>query len=381
MLAVNGLYGHIRANAFKSALLLAGFSVLIAVYFYAFCLIFTAVSEYNAPRAAIYTPFTVDLILRHAEALALQKWWLAAAMTASWFAVAYLFHDNMIRMATGAEDVQRAEEPQLYNLVENLAIAAGLPKPRIEVMPTEALNAYASGLGSSSATIAVTRGLLRSLTRNELEAVLAHEMTHIVNHDVKLMAVVMVFTGGLTWLGDAVKSLFSRSDGDNSSGWWWGSSGGSRSSSVHSDDAKSFLPALIAIVIGVALLALTHVFALMSNFAISRSREFMADAGSVELTKNPDALISALMKISGNSEVPGVFASAQSMMFSGDFASLFATHPSIEDRVSALQRYAGGRAIAPAARGHVTGVAGPAPANAMGFAGNPRPFGRRRVAP
>jgi heat shock protein HtpX len=372
MFPTNGLYSHIQKNALKSALLLAGFVMLVAVFWYAWCVIYSALwwTPVDLPRRAPLE-LKVYAILWHALDLALWRWWVPLAGAMCWFCIAYAFHSYMIRVATGAEPVTRKQAPKLYNMVETLAISAGLPMPRIEMIETDALNAYAAGIGPADAVVAVTTGLMEALDADELEAVLAHEMTHIKNHDVRLMVVATVFAGGLTMVGDVVGRAIS--GGMHPSSGWSLANIGSRSRS--SENPNMFAARMIALLIGVAMLALTHLFALLIRFAMSRSREFMADAGAVELTKNPDALISALQKISANDEIPGLPDRVQAMMISARFSGLFATHPPIEARIGALQAHAGGRVTA--ARRVPSGklpkpASGPwggvsQPAGAMGF--------------
>jgi heat shock protein HtpX len=379
MLPVNGLYGHIQKNALKSALLLASFALLVALFFLCWCVIYVAVADYIAMRFHLGHPqarLTVSGLLVEGEHRALALWWIPPLATALWFAIAWTFHGDMISAATGANDVTRSQEPQLYNIVENLAITAGLPVPRIQIMETKALNAYASGLSPKTAVVAVTRGLLRALTKDELEAVLAHEITHIVNRDVRLMVIATVFVGVLTLIGNHLTGLFSG---------WNGpviyDSDYRRSRDEERESDSSLIAVLITVAIAVLFLALTHVMALLVNFAISRSREFMADAGSAQLTKNPDALISALNKISGRYEIPNVADQMMAMMISADASSLFATHPDISARIEALEKYAGGRSSARYENVAATAPSfdGGAPAGSLGFADGARvTFGKRR---
>jgi heat shock protein HtpX len=362
-----GLYGHIRNNSLKSALLLAGFVVLIAVYWWAGCLVVTAIKFAFFDRIKAHSTWeALDEILALTGQTAVARWYVPLAIAGVWFTFCWLFYQRMIRAATGARAVERREEPKLYNLVETLAISAGLPMPRVEIIETDALNAYAAGLTPAGSTVAVTRGLLDTLDKDELTAVLAHEMTHIKNRDVRLMVVALIFAGGITFLGDWLRSWFGRSNGDGDQvvyvggNWGGGSSGGGwgvSSSGGGDGDNKgvagaAVFAALIAVVVGFVMMGMAHVFAMLTQFAISRSREFMADAGAVELTKDPDALISALRRISGNDDVPCSGEAMMAMMISrGGEADdaldrMFASHPPIEDRVSSLQTYAGGRSIA-----------------------------------
>lgn len=349
MLPAYGLHGHIRTNNLKSALLLAGFLVLTAAFWYALCVIWTAVTWWPSDLAIDTTiEQRVLMVAAHAVWVALAKWYVPLGAGLAWLAMAYAFHANMIRLAMGTKETTRREHPKLFNMVERLAIESGLPVPRIEIMNTGALNAYAAGLSPETATIAVTRGLLQSLTPAELEAVLAHEMTHIQNRDVRLMVVAIVMAGGLTFIGELGGQAFRPR---SSSGWRVGdiSDAGIGLPDLTNSEgegpvaAGALIVTLVSVVLAIGLLATVHLFALLSKFAISRSREYLADAGAVELTKNPDALISALMKISGHDAVPRVPASLRAMMISNPFEGLFSTHPSIADRVAKLQAMAGGR--------------------------------------
>ncbi len=358
MLGTPGLYGHIRRNTLKSGALLAGFAAMIAAYWYAACLLYGAIAEIpvllTTTEAA---PAIVDRLALEAYARALERWYVPAAFVVSWCTIAWIWHSSMIRAATGAHPVSRREAPDLYNLVENLAIAAGLPMPSIEIIETRAMNAYAAGLMPEEATVAVTRGLLETLSRDELEAVLAHEIVHIRNRDVRLMVVALIFAGAVTLIGDAVKHLFRR----RNTGFWSDpvvdgetAGGGGFEHAGHGSGfvvAAGIIALLSTVTVAAATLAISHVSALMTRFAISRTRELIADAGAVELTKNPDALISALKRISGHDDVPLASESLRALMISSwcdvedPVAAFFATHPTIADRIAHLVDHAAGRDV------------------------------------
>lgn len=358
MLPAHGLYGHIRNNNLKSAALLAGFLLLTAVFWYALTFLWTAI-VWSPPKSVRVESIDhyVLLVATHAVGEALQRWYIPILAGFAWLMIAYTFHAQMIHWATGTKEVTRRDHPKLYNMVERLAIEAGLPMPRIEVMNTGALNAYAAGLSPETATIAVTRGLITSLTPAELEAVLAHEMTHIQNRDVRLMVVAIVMAGGLTFVGEMARLAFS-TGGRSNSGWTVGDIadvgvGLPDLSDTEGDGrvaAGALIATLVSIGVAILLLATVHLFALLTKFAISRSREYLADAGAVELTRNPDALISALTKISGHDAVPGVPASLCAMMISNPFEGLLSTHPSIADRIAKLRAFAGGAVVEPRRR-------------------------------
>ncbi|MGE0699985.1 MAG: M48 family metalloprotease [Hyphomicrobiaceae bacterium] len=352
MLPRNGLYGHIRANTFRSLMLLAGFALLVCAYWWAGCLAWSSVAYLvdftSRPLTAVEA---YDVISARATERAWALWYVPLVVTGAWFTLAWIFHAAIIRAATGAEAVSRRHSPRLHASVERLAIAAGLPMPRVEIVRSRALNAYAAGLGPSDATIAVTQGLLDALSPRELEAVLAHEMVHIRNRDVRLMVVAHIFAGGITLLGNFVHRIVSA---ERSTGWSVGvfESGGSWTGG-HEKPSGLGAPAaagvVAALLVAAVTLALTHVAAILSRLAISRAREMVADAGAVELTKDADALISALIKISGHDYVPGASDTMPAMMISSGFdrddfvEALFSTHPPVEVRIAALRRYAGGR--------------------------------------
>jgi heat shock protein HtpX len=317
-----GLYGHIRSNRTRSAILIAGLYFLVYLLVFAFTLAINGVVIGDQP---------LDVILSAAFSQFLLTSPFATVATALWVFAGYRFHQWMIDRSTGAKDVTRNEEPDLYNLLENLCISRGIPMPKLQVIETDVMNAYASGMKDTQYRIAVTRGLMQALDRDELEAVLAHELTHIRNGDVRLMVVAVVIAGVITLVGEmffrSLRHMRFRSS----------SSGGSR---------KGGGGGMIAILIAFVIIAIAWFLSLVIRFALSRSREYLADAGSVELTKNPDAMIRALRKIEGKSEMPNVPSGIMEMCIDNKrntFADLFATHPSIDRRVEKLVSVAGGQ--------------------------------------
>jgi heat shock protein HtpX len=225
-------------------------------------------------------------------------------------------------------------------MTEALCISRGMTMPTLKILDTDALNAYASGLEDDKMTVTVTSGLLAALDRRELEAVVAHELTHIRNDDVRLMVIAVLVAGVVSFFGELLYRIFT-SPRAAGRGLRWGSrsrSGGS--------DRKGGGGAILAILLAVAIILIAWALSQVIRFALSRSREFLADAGAVELTKNPDAMISALLKIQGKGELPGVPSGLMEMCIDNPkngFVDLLASHPSIEERVEALRAYAGGR--------------------------------------
>ncbi len=335
-----GLQTHIWTNNWRSGLLLLGFPILLLLVTYGLFLLYAGLSGETFPGLApgdLSGPF-----LWAADAL--QRAWPYALIGAGlWFAIAYAFYQIMIDAATGARPLERAANPRVYNLLENLCISRGLTMPALRVMETPALNAFATGLHEGQYSITVTRGLIDTLNDAELEAVLAHELTHIRNRDVRLLVIAVIFVGIFSFVAEI--SFRGLTRGGISSG------GGSRRRSSSSSGGGG--AAILAILVALALIAIAYALAIVIRFSLSRRREYLADAGAVELTKNPDAMISALQKIAGNAKVQAP-AEVREMFIENphaDFAGLFATHPPIEKRIEALARYAGGRVeVEPSAR-------------------------------
>jgi heat shock protein HtpX len=336
-----GLQTHIWSNNWKSVLLMLGFPVLLVLLMYALFLLFAGLSGASIGQDQIAGPF-----LWAADALA-RAWPFAIAGAIIWFGIAYAFYQNIIDAATGAKKVERRVEPKLYTLLENLCISRGITMPELRIIETDGLNAFATGLHKGQYSVTVTRGLLNTLNDEELEAVLAHELTHIRNSDVRLLIISVIFVGIFSFVGELAFRGLWHSGGMRSSG----------SSSRRSSGGGG--GALIAIIVALVMIAIAYGLAIVIRFALSRRREYLADAGAVELTKNPDAMITALQKISGNSAINAP-AEVREMFIENahaDFTSVFATHPPIQKRIEALAKYAGGRIAAPAAP--VAAKAGP----------------------
>jgi len=329
-MAAYGLYTHIRANKWRSGLLLAGLFLLVYVMVFAGAL---------AGRA-MTVDASLDWYLRKAFQDLLAASPIATVGTAVWIAIAYKFHQKLIDAVTGGHDVTRKEQPRLYNLLENLCISRGIPMPKLKIIETPVLNAFATGLNPQQYAITVTTGLLNNLDDAEVEAVLGHELTHIRNGDVRLLVIAVVMAGAIGFFAELIfRMLF------QTGGRW-------RSRSRDDGERRGSGGAAIAIVIALAMIALAWFLSIVIRFALSRSREFLADAGAVELTKNPDAMISALRKIEGRGELPDSPSSVMEMCIDNPrsgFADLFSTHPSVDARVAALVRTAGGHDPGPIA--------------------------------
>ncbi|MEK4032731.1 M48 family metallopeptidase [Methylocystis sp. IM3] len=329
MFKAYGLYSHIRANRLRSLFLLAGFVALLLALMFSFSLLYEAVASGEEP---------FDVILARAENDFLHNWPVGIAAAGAWFAIAYLFHQRMIDFATGARAASRAENPRLYNLLENLCISRGVPIPALQILESDALNAYASGLKEGEYRIAVTRGLVVALTDAEIEAVLAHELTHIRNRDVQLMVVAVIFAGIFAFVADLTIRR------------WDFPFGFSPHRPPEREDNRRESGAGLAVLIALLIIALSWGASVLIRFALSRSREFLADAGSVELTKNPDAMISALRKIEAHAVMPAMPSRMHAFFIESPArvqeSGWFSTHPTVDERVRALVDFAGGRDVA-----------------------------------
>jgi heat shock protein HtpX len=244
-----------------------------------------------------------------------------------WFIIAWLSHSSMIRSATGSKPLERAENKRVYNLVENLCISIGMKMPGVNIIEDDSLNAFASGIDNKSYTVSLSRGIIDKLNDEELESVIAHELTHIRNRDVRLLIISVIFVGIFAFISEAL--LRSMRFGSLGRGKKGGGGG---------------------VIIAMLLAIVGYFLASLFRFAISRKREFMADAGSVELTKRPLALASALRKISADPTIEAVKRKDVAQMFienpgvkeknkSFSFSSLFATHPPISKRIELLEQF------------------------------------------
>jgi heat shock protein HtpX len=327
-MAAYGLYSHIQSNRRRSIVLLAGLFFLVYVLVYAGALVAEGLSV-NAD---------VNTLLQLAWIDFLKAAPFATVGAALWIVIAYYFHQDMIDALTGGRVVERRDEPRLYNILENLCISRGIPTPKLKVMESDALNAFATGMSPKQYSITVTTGLLNTLDDAEIEAVLGHELTHIRNGDVRMMVIAVIIAGVVSFFAELVFRL-----------WFYNGIGfgGSRSGRRESGNGAG-----LAILIAVGLLVVAYLLSFVIRLALSRSREYLADAGSVELTHNPDAMISALRKIEGRGELKRATSAVMEMCIDNPregFGELFDTHPSVENRVAALVKFAGGHDPGPLA--------------------------------
>jgi heat shock protein HtpX len=253
---------------------------------------------------------------------------LMAVVSIGWSMISLAFGDKLVLTMANAKEIDKADAPQLYNVVEEMAIAAGVPMPRVMVLETDALNAFATGNKVGHGTIVVTRGLLDTLSRDELQGVVAHEMSHLANLDTRYMVIVGVTVGLIALVCDMLLRTMA-----------WGGSGRSSSSDKKSSGAGLLIILLIVVAIFAPLAAKAV------QMAVSRQREYLADATSVQFTRNPNGLISALGKLAEKAApFPGVSRATQHLFivnpvqtFTAKSSALLATHPDIADRIARLR--------------------------------------------
>lgn len=313
-----GIQAQQTRNNIRSMMLLALFPTIIIAMVWGF---FYALSKFDSAFA---------------NALTLQALPWVAIVIGAWFFIAYMTNTAMVRRATGARPLERRENPRIYNIVENLTITAGMPMPKVNVIDSPELNAFASGIDDASYTVTVTTGICDYLDDAELEGVIAHELTHIRNRDTRVLIISIVFVGILsTVMMLAVRML-----------WYTMISGGNNRRSKEKDTRGGVI---VVLVLAIVLAAIGYFFTLLTRFAISRKREFMADAGGAELCGNPLALASALRKICGN-PLPApegrddvaqlyIIHSSLSGGVAGFLSSMFSTHPDPEERIRILEQF------------------------------------------
>lgn len=328
-----GIHTQQVQNNMKSILLLILFPCIVLGMMYAFLAI---TNMYEVPDGYQSSRFVVDTATANAAFLEALPW--VVGIVGIWFLISYFANASMVRQATGARSLERRDNPRVYNIVENLTMACGMPMPKINVIDDPQLNAFASGIDEKSYTVTVTTGICNRLNDDELAGVIAHELTHIRNRDTRLLIVSIIFVGIMgTALSLAVRMLWNA--------FLFG--GGSRRSDR---EGKNNGGMIVVIVIAVVLAAVGYFFTMLTRFAISRKREYMADAGGAELCGNPLALASALRKISNDPGLGGVDREDVAQLFivrpkafASEFtnmmSNLFSTHPSIESRIAYLEQF------------------------------------------
>jgi heat shock protein HtpX len=320
-----GLQSQISRNNFNSVLILLMFPVVFFGLTWLF-FFFTEVakSRYLSPEKGLNQYDLLPVI--NNNFLNTVPW--VAIGVIIWFTVAWLSHSAMINKATSSKPLERKENTRVYNLVENLCISRGMAMPKVNIIEDDSLNAFASGLSPRTYTVTLSRGIINKLDDAELEAVIAHELTHIRNRDVRLLIISIVFVGIFAFISEAIfrsVRFGSLSRGKKGSG------------------AAAVIIALVLALVG-------YLIASLFRFALSRKREYLADAGSAELTRNPLALASALRKVSADPIIEAVQRKDVAQMFienpqaelkksSFSLGALFATHPPIQKRIEILEQF------------------------------------------
>ncbi|WP_293664856.1 M48 family metallopeptidase [uncultured Parabacteroides sp.] len=317
-----GIQTQQSRNNLRSLLLLCLFPVLVCVLTFMFCYLFVMLSEVSN------RPDITPVQLATGMFVQIAPYVLGGVLL--WFVIAYFANTSIINSATGSQPMSRKENKRVYNLVENLCMSQGMKMPQINIINDDSLNAFASGINERTYTISLSRGIIEKLDDQELEAVIAHELSHIRNHDVRLLIISIVFVGIFAMLAQvAMRSAYYSSIG-------------------RKRDDKNGAALLMILILFVA--AIGYFFSMLMRFAISRKREYLADAGSAEMTKNPLALASALRKISADPDIEAVHREDVAQLFiqhpgkqaksalSG-LSGLFATHPPIEKRIQVLEQF------------------------------------------
>lgn len=331
-----GMQTQIRRNNTYSILLLILFPcILLGMIWLFLALVFYFLGgTYNEYGEPVYT---LDTDLVNAYFLQSLPWVVGGV--AIWFCIAYFANVSIVKASVGARSLERRENPRVYNIVENLCMTCGMDMPKIDIVDDDQLNAFASGINKSSYTVTVTTGLLRLLNDDELAGVIGHELTHIRNKDTRLLITSIIFVGIIsTVMSLVVRTLY-----------YTFLFGGTRRSNSN-DKKNSGVAVIVVLLIGIVCCIIAYIFTLITRFAISRKREYMADAGGAELCGNPLALASALRKISGNpgldnvkrEDVAQLFIMRPHEMSSGIMGfmnSLFSTHPDPEKRIRILEQF------------------------------------------
>jgi heat shock protein HtpX len=330
-----GILTQIRRNNMMSMLLLLMFPVIILATVWIFL---AAVNYFGHGYYDQYGNFVNQLDADAVNYYFLQALPWVVGGVGIWFAIAYFANTSMINNAVGSRPLSRKENPRIYNIVENLCMTCGMDMPKVCVVDDPQLNAFASGINKSTYTVTLTTGIIDLLSDEELAGVIGHELTHIRNHDTRLLITSIVFVGIIsTVMSIVVRMMYNF--------MWFG--GGSRRDN---EEKGNGLGMLAVLVIGAVCCVIAYIFTLLTRFAISRKREYMADAGGAELSGNPLALASALKKISGNPGLDHVNREDVAQLFimhpdemqtgiMGFMNSLFSTHPDVEKRIAILEQF------------------------------------------
>lgn len=324
-----GIHTQQASNNMKSLLLLLLFPCILLGVVYVFLVI---VNMLGISDPAYGETSEVNWAYVNYEMMHVLPW--VVGIVGLWFLIAYFMNTSMVRRVTGARPLERRENPRVYNIVENLTMACGMPMPKVNVIDDPMLNAFASGIDDKSYTVTVTTGICDRLNDEELAGVIGHELTHIRNRDTRLLIISIIFVGIMSTIMSLSVRLM-----------WNNMIFGTRRR-----DEKNSGGGILLLFVVIILSAIGYFFTLLTRFAISRKREYMADAGGAELCGNPLALASALRKISAHPGLGQVQREDVAQLFiihpkglksslAGMIDSLFSTHPSTESRIAYLEQF------------------------------------------
>jgi heat shock protein HtpX len=324
-----GIQTQKRKNNFRSLLLLFLFPCLAVGLTYLFCLLsaYFISSRESLPYDDVNIPaFSHDMFTQVTP--------YVLVGIGLWFLFAYFYNTRIICQATDSRPLARKENKRVYNLVENLCMSQGMKMPKINVINDSSLNAFASGINDKTYTVTLSAGIIDKLNDDELEGVIAHELSHIRNRDVRLLIISIVFVGIFAMLAQicfrallyAPRNVSGKRDNKNGGG------------------------IIIILLLAIVVAAIGYFFSTLMRFAISRKREYLADAGAAEMTKKPYALANALRKIAADPDIEAVTREDVAQLFiehpghqaksklSG-LSGLFATHPPIRQRIEILEQF------------------------------------------
>lgn len=325
-----GIHTQIARNNRKSLLYLLGFILLVYIPVFLFLFLVKDKSAYYDYSYADYSSqvysnadFWKNTLYDFLSVVP-----IVTLVIGIWFLIAFWGHSAMIKAATHAHSVSRKENPRIYNLTENLCMSAGMPMPKLQIIDTPAQNAFASGLTQNTYAVTLTQGIIDNLSDDELEGVIAHELMHIRNRDVRLLVISIVFVGIFSIIANVLWRTFLH--------------GGRRRSNSKDNKGQAAI-----ILIALALAVFSYLMSLIFKFGLSRKREYMADAGAADMTKKPEALARALRKISNNHDLAFVNEEYKQLFFANNVSSkgtfsltgLFKTHPPIEKRIQLLENF------------------------------------------
>ncbi len=312
-----GLQAQKSSNNLKSTVLLVLFPILLLGLIYLFFFI-------------LFNGYAGDEYLESTNSIFLESAPMVILVVAAWFAIAYFSNTYIIKQATHSQTLSRKDNKRVYNLVENLCMANGMKMPKVNIIYDDSLNAFASGINEKTYTVTLTKGIIDKLDDDELEGVIAHELSHIRNRDVRLLIVSIVFVGIFAFIAQiALRSLQFSSIGRSSK------------------DKGGGIAVLVLVLV---LAGIGYLFSMLFKFAISRKREYLADAGAAEMTRKPLSLANALRKVSQDSQIEAITREDVAQLFiehpgdeskkrSSGLSSIFATHPPIEKRIAILEQF------------------------------------------